>query len=149
LITLYIFMSIIICAYVWICIWHYAYSDFRAFDFFRVEGYAFKCLKFFKFLLSQTLEMAKKVALSFVFVVIHCVMMNFDGIWCGGNNFFCLCIPFKYAFMFILVLANIVNSYELFIHPALVILWVLLWTFHELLAIGLVWTFNVQCAFCL
>ncbi len=69
LITWYIFMSVIICAYVWICIWHYAYLNFRVFYSFRVEGYAFECLRFCKFLLSQTLT-AKKVALSFVFIVI-------------------------------------------------------------------------------
>jgi len=40
--------------------------------------------------------------------------------------FFGLCIPLKYAFMFPLVLTNLVSSYELFIPPALAILWVLL-----------------------
>jgi hypothetical protein len=96
------------------------------FIFSGVEGYAFKCLNFFKFLLSQTFKMTKKVALSFVFIVIHCVMMNFDGVWCGGSVFFGLCILLKYAFMFPHVLANLVNSYELFIPLVLAILWVLL-----------------------
>ncbi len=59
--------------------------------------------------------MAKKVALSFVFIVIHCAMMNFDGAWCGDMILFCLCIPFKYAFMFLPILANLMSSYELFI----------------------------------
>jgi len=59
--------------------------------------------------------MAKKVALSFVFVVIHCAMMNFDGAWCGDEIFFCVYILFKYAFMFPPILANLMNSYELFI----------------------------------
>ncbi len=45
-----------LCTYVWICIWHYAYMDFKVFDFFKVEGYAFKCLRFCKFLLPQTLN---------------------------------------------------------------------------------------------
>lgn len=111
-------MSVIICAYVWICIWHYAYLNFRVFYSFRVEGYAFECLRFCKFLLSQTLT-AKKVALSFVFIVIHCAMMNFNGAWCGDMIFFCLCIPFKYAFMFPPILANFISLYELFIPLAL------------------------------
>jgi hypothetical protein len=61
-------MSIMICAYVRICIWHYAYLDFRVFDFLSVEGYAFKCLKFFKFLLSQTLNNKKVCA----FLCVRC-----------------------------------------------------------------------------
>jgi hypothetical protein len=47
--------------------------------------------------------------------------------------FFCLHILLKYAFMFPLVLTNLVSSYELFIPRVLAIFWVFLWTFHELL----------------
>ncbi len=64
-----IFMPFIIYVYVHICIWQYAYPDFKVSDFLRVERYAFKCLRFCKFLLSQTLN-DNKVAFSFVFVVI-------------------------------------------------------------------------------
>jgi hypothetical protein len=100
-------MSVILCAYVWICIRHYAYPDLRVFDFFRVEGYAFNCLRFCKFLLSQTLNGQKGCT----FLYVCC---RFDGAWCGGGVFFFLymhssqvCIP--------RLLANLVSSYELFI----------------------------------
>jgi hypothetical protein len=119
------------------------------FIFSRLKDMHSSAWNFSSFCYLKPYKQQKKVALSFVFVVIHCVMMNFDGAWCDGMGFFGLCIPLKYAFMFPLVLTNLVSSYELFIPPALAILWVLLWTFHELFAIGLVWVFNVQCAFCL
>jgi len=63
-----LFIDNMICAYVWICLWHYAFPDFRVFDFLSVEGYAFKCLRFFKFLLSQTLNNKKVCA----FLCVHC-----------------------------------------------------------------------------
>jgi len=68
-------------------------------------------------------------------------------LWCGDMIFFCLCIPFKYAFMFPPIIANFMSSYELSFLLLLQVHWVLLWTFHELLVISLVCTLDVQCAF--
>ncbi len=90
-----IFMSFIIYVYVHICIWKYAYPDLKVSNFLRVEGYAFKCLRFCKFLISQTLN-GHKVAFSFVFVVI---LMEL-GVVVGF--FFCPSIPLKYAFLMFL-----------------------------------------------
>ncbi len=86
--------------------WHYSYQDFRILDFFRVEGYAFKCLRFCKFLLSQTLNTQK--GCTFL-----CVRCHFYGAWCVDGVFFLsmhsfqVCIP--------QVLTNLVSSYALFI----------------------------------
>jgi hypothetical protein len=64
--------------------WHYSYQDFRIFDFFRVEGSAFKCLRFCKFLLSQILNAQK--GCTFL-----CVRCHFDGAWCVGGVIFFVC----------------------------------------------------------
>jgi hypothetical protein len=97
-------MFVIICPYVWICLWHYAYPDFRVFDFFRVEGYAFKCLRFCKFLLPQTLNGKKVKDSPLCFLSFWWNLVWQQGFFLG------LCIP--------LVLANLVSSSELFIHLA-------------------------------
>jgi len=87
----------------------YAYPDFKVYfkvsNFPRVEEYVFKCLKFCKFLLSQTLN-NHKVAFSFVFVVILMELGMVVGIF------------FVHAFLssnIPLVLANLMSSYEMFI----------------------------------
>jgi len=77
------------------------------------------CLIFFKFLLSQTLNSKKGCA----FLCVHYHSLCNDEFWWSlvwwQCFFFGLCILFKYAFMFLLVLANLVSPYELFAPHAL------------------------------
>jgi hypothetical protein len=129
-------MSVIICAYIRICIWHYAYLDFRVLDFFRVEGYAFKCLRVCKFLLSQTLN--GKKGCTFLCVCCHFyvqwwVLMELGVV---ARFFFCLCIPLRYAFMFLPILANLlsfgINFYKKTC-PQLPLMWRKLWQWNSLL----------------
>jgi hypothetical protein len=58
------------------------------FIFSRLKDMHSSAWNFSSFCYLKPYKQQKKVALSFVFVVIHCVMMNFDGAWCDGMGFF-------------------------------------------------------------
>jgi hypothetical protein len=53
------------------------YPNFRVFDFFKVEGYAFKCLKACKLLLSQTLN-CEKGTLPLIVKKVMATKLTFD-----------------------------------------------------------------------
>jgi hypothetical protein len=148
-------MTVIICAYIWKGIWHYTYPNFKKINKFRVEGYAFKCFRFFKFLLFQTLNNKKGCT----FLCVRCHSLCNDEFW--WSLVWWWGIFFVYAFLssmhscFLLFLQILWTHMSCSFLLLLQVLWILLWTFHELLVTGLVWALgykscvNSWCAMCI